>query len=402
MKLLMFVPTSGRGGVSLVIRKVFQGLADYAPKDWNFEVLGQAYNEILEPVVYPENWKFTQIDPVEKLPPHPHQFRFLWDNVECFYDHLVRVAGDYDLIYCPSVFWCIRSREWDIRTPFVAHIPDIAYDEIPMGQLLEQHFRVATQLVRKRANFTIFLSEYWRKHATGVYGFDEDKTTVIPNSADFVAENYDPSPQEALRVREKYGLPEHYVLAFHPLWHKSPATILWAQRHARSISPLVPPLVMAGIGTEHLLTDAPVDRHITEVRKVLAEIGVQPDVDFFSLGRVPEEDIAGLYAGATVSVNASQMEGDLSGNTFNAFMAHCPHIYSDLPVYTMRIGREKYGYSFMTGEYIALAQRLIDVCADRDEARRRAVAAYGYAVSRTVKDVANEYIDVFSRVLHGR
>lgn len=401
-RVLIFAPTVGRGGVSLVVRKVFRGLAECAPSNWQFDVLGQRWNEIGEAVAYPSEWGFTQLAPLspeQKMPAHPHQFPWLWQQCEMFYQHLASVAGEYDLIYCPSSWWAIRANKWTLPVPFITHIPDFAFDQIDMG-LLAQHFRVASQLTSYRADFTIFPADYWRNHAINYYGFAPDKTQTISHSADFVAEDYHPTPEEGLRVRARYGLPEQYVLAFHVASsHKDPETILLGQLHARRNSPHVPPLVIAGIETERFKSNAPDAQPIMRIRQVIREIGATLGKDLFILGGVPESDIAGLFAGATVSINASRMEGDLSGVTFNAFMARNPHIYSDLPVYVDRIGRDALGWCFPVGDAEALGNCLIAACENRDEAMRRALEAYKFAHQRTVRDVAAEYLEVFDRYL---
>lgn len=402
-RVLIFTPTIGRGGVHLVARVIFAALAKFAPADWEFEVLGQTFTEHGLRMEYPSQWTFTQLDPHSTLPAAgSEQFEWLWHHNITFYLHLKRMVeeGKFDMVYCISPWWVIRAYEWSLGVPFVCNIPDFAWDVMDMSPPLVQHFTVASAFIRERATHTIFSAAYWQRHALKKYAFDEDTTSVIQSSADFVASDFTATPQEAERVRAKYGLPEHYVLAFHCMYHKMPILILRAQRRARIKSALVPPLVMAGIGTEHLLSDNRVDDHIDQVRQMMAQVQVTPGVDFFVPGQVPEEDVAGLYAGATVSVNASNMEGDLAGNTLNSFMAHCPHIYSALPVYVERIGREKFGYSFTPGEYVDLAQRLIDVCEDRSEARRRAVAAHGWAVERNVEDVVEEYLRLFGKVIN--
>lgn len=401
MKVLLYLPACGRGGVSLIVRKIFQGLADYAPPDWQFHILGQQWNEIHEKIVYPSSFSFEQIDPVDRLPLHPEQFNYLWQSMEAFAAHLTRVAPSFDIVWSPSIWWAIRAKCWSLDVPLVTTISDMAWDTFSMSKSLDAHFWLCTKLIHERSSHVVFSSAYWQRHAIENHGYDPAKTTVVQSSADFVAANFDPSPEEAERVRQKYGLPGHYILSFHPMGHKDPETILNAQFIARRASATVPPLVFAGIDTDLLLQSESVNDHIDRVKMLLEMLKFNPGLDFFCLGRIPEEDIAGLYAGATLSISASKMEGDLSGNTLNSFMAHCPHIYSDIPVYTMRIGCDKLGYTFQTGNPMSLSQQMTALCENPEEARKRAIAAYAFAATRTVKDVANEYIDVFRRVVDG-
>lgn len=396
---LIYTPTVGRGGVHLVVRKLLRGFADYAPKDWQFSVLGQRFDEIGLPVEYPADWPFMQVEPLsdgETLPAHPHQFQWLLNNAEPMVDHLKRVAGDYDLIYCPSPWWTMRVQDFTLPVPFVTTIADFAFDHIDMG-LLVHHFRYVATLAAKQCTFVVFPSDFQRQHSELYYNFK--RTRTISHSADFVADGFTPTPEEALRVREKYGLPNRYVLAFHCMYHKDPRTVLMGQLHARRSSPLVPPLVLAGIGTEHLLDNTRVDSHVEEIRALLSEIHANPGDDLFVLGRIPDEDVAGLFVGAAVSVSASTSEGDLAGGTFNAFMARTPHIWSDLPVYRDRVS-EEYGWSFPLRDAEALGQRIVDVCENPDEAAKRALAAFGFTMRRTIEDVVRDYLMVFTEVLH--
>lgn len=397
-RVLIYAPTVGRGGVHLVVRNLTHALATYAdPDEWSFAVLGQRYDEIGLPVEWPEAWPFEQIDPVGKLPAHPDQFAFLMANVEVFVAHLRRAAKDYDVVYCPSVWWTMRSQQWDIGAPFVTTIPDFAFDQgVDMG-LLAQHFRVVSLLVAHRAACVVFPTDFQRSHGETYYQMA--RTRTIYHSADFVADGFSPTPEEALRVRAKYGLPERYVLAFHCAYHKDPITILKAQHRARSRSPHVPPLVMAGIGTEHFLADIMPDIPSMQVRQTMWEIKASVGNDLFVLGTIPDEDVAGLHAGATCAVSASRSEGDIAGGTFNAFMARTPMIYSELPVYRERLGADgRYGYPFPVGDHVALSERIIEACERRDDAQQRALEAFGWAQQRTSRDVAKEYLDVFASV----
>lgn len=408
IRVLVYAPTIGRGGVHLVVKTLMNALAtDTDPDEWHFAVLGQRYDEIGLEVEWPKEWPFTQIEPLydgQKLPAHPRQFAFLAQMADVFVDHLVRLVPHHDLVYCPSPWWTMPA-EWPealTKKPFVTTLPDFAFDFIDMGTLAA-NFRVVSQRIADRADLTIFPSDFQREHGEALYGFGEDgkKTKTISHSADFLASESIPSGDEAERVREKYGLPANYVLAFHPAYHKDPVTILRAQKLARSLSPNIPPLVMAGIGTEHFLTQKAVDHHIDDVRKTLKEIGIQPGIDFWALGTIPNEDVAGLHAGATVALIASRSEGDLSGPMFEAMMARTPLIFSDLRVFTDRLGTdETYGLTFPVGEFGTLAAKLIDLCEHADDARERAKAAYAFARKRTVHDVVKDYLKAFKEVLN--
>lgn len=390
-KVLIYTPTVGRGGVKRVVEKLSQSLAKVAnPQDWAFDVLGQTYDEIGGMVEYPKSWAFTQLEPGEKIPAHPHQFEYLYQHREVFYAHLKKVSANYDLIYNFSPWWTMRSKEWDLPVPFVTTVPDFAFDMIDMG-LLSFNFRHVAKMIAQRASFVTFPSNFQREWGEKYYGFKQTRT--IHHSADFVADNFDATAEEAERVREKYGLPKQYSLAFHPMYHKGVLTVLqaWSEYPLEN-------LVVAGIGTEHILSDKPVDNHIDLVRTALKTTGHEPGKTFFALGRIPEEDIAGLYVGATCAICMSESDGDLSGSIFEAMMASCPLICSDLPVFTERL-TGKHCLFAPVKDAKTLAERINQIINDPESARQRALEAFGYANSRTAADVANEYLQIFREVL---
>lgn len=401
-RILIYAPTVGRGGVHRVVQKLMGGFARHAdPEQWSFSVLGQTYDEIGLPVEWPEAWPFEQLDPGSTIPPHPVQFNWLNNHQKTFFAHLQRkvAGGDYDLIYCPSAWWTMRVPKWEMPIPFVTTVPDFAFDFIDMG-MLTFNFRHVAKLIADRADFVVFPSNFQRCHGERFYNYH--KTRTIHHSADFVADSFDASGDEGLRVRIKYNLPHHYILAFHPMYHKAIDIILQAQKWARQQCRDVPPLVVAGIGTEHLLTANEVDSHIARIRELMKEIGVNPGVDFFALGRMPDEDIAGLYTGATAAVFASRSEGDISGGMFEAMMASTPLIFSDLPVLTERLGTDRhYGLHFKVDDVQALGSAIVEVCSYPQAARQRALNAFGFTRQRTVADVAGEYLDTFQGVLNG-
>lgn len=402
IRVLIYAPSVGRGGVHRVVQKLMGGFAQYADSEqWSFSVLGQTMDEIGLPIEWPESWSFEQIDPGAIVPPHPLQFNWLNNQQEVFFAHLKRkvAGGDYDLIYCPSPWWTMRVRKWELPIPFVTTVPDFAFDFIDMG-MLTYNFRRVAKIIAERADFVVFPSNFQRCHGERYY--DYRKTRTIHHSADFVANDFDASSDEGMRVRIKYNLPNSYILAFHPMYHKGIDVILQAQFWARQHCPNIPALVVAGIGTEHLLKVNEVDHHITHIRQMMQDIGIQPGVDFFALGRMPDEDIAGLYVGAAAAVFASRSEGDISGGMFEAMMASTPMIFSDLPVLTERLGTERqYGLHFKMDDVPSLGSAIVETCSYPQAARQRAQNAFGFTRQRKIADVVHDYLDTFQGVLNG-
>lgn len=394
-RVLIFAPMVGRGGVHRVVQRLSHGFAAYAdPDEWHFTVLGQQYDEYHNPITWPADWPFIQVRPSAMFPAHPRQFQWLYSQRQTFYDHLEEFAPLFDLIYCPSAWWTMRVNHFCLPVPFVTSVPDFAFDFINMGELLNLNFRRVSRLIAEQTDFTVFSSHFQRLHGERNYGFK--RTATIPHSADFIADHFNASPAETERVRARYKLPKSYVLAFHPMQHKGVKTVLRAIAWARRLNLDVPPLVLAGLHTDQVLDDEVEDQHIDQVRNMIAGLHLLHGVDFYALGRIPEADIGGLYAGAKCAVAASESEGDLSGTIFEAFMASTPLIYSDLPVFTERLGLGKqYGLCFPVNDYEALAQRIIEVCESPAAAAERAVRALEWTKQRSVRDVVAEYLDVF-------
>lgn len=395
MKILLYTPTVGRGGVHRVVKTLYDALVRGFPED-SFTVLGQEYDEIGKKVSYP-----CSVIPIDgKLPLHPDQFPYLIQNGDKYYARLSKIAPEYDLVYCPSPWWGFKFQKWTIDRPFVTTISDFAFDVIDMGGLAQQ-FRGVVKRIDMHASAFVVHSKYWQTHAEKTYRLKN--VHVIEHTMDFTTDSYDPSYEHGMRVRAKYGLPDSYVLAFHCYGHKDPATILRAILHARQRSNKVPPLVIAGIGTEAYIDGYPMvpgsEGHVLEIRRVIKEIGATLGSDLHILGEIPEEDIAGLFAFAKCAVSASLSEGDLPGTAFEAIAAHIPFICSDFPVFTEKLG-DHYAWIFEKGNASQCGERMIEACDTmRQAALDKANRAYGKIVGRTAADVAKQYMTVFRKAV---
>lgn len=401
-KILIYACTVGRGGVHRVVHTLCNTLAKVAdPAEWQFAVLGQGYDEIGIKVDWPADWPFEQIEPLaagQKPPAHPKQFEWAYQQQETFVAHLKRklAAEQYDMVFCMSPWWTFRVQDLSLPVPLVTQVPDFAFDHIDVGSMA-YYFRNVAKEIAQRADFTVFASDFQRKWGEQYYNFT--KTRTVHYSADFIADNFNPTGEEAARVKAKYGLPDQYVLAFHPMYHKGITTILDA--YDLDGEPL-PPLVLGGIGTGHLNDDTPADDHIWDIRaRIKAHVITKKD-RIWALGYVPEPDIAGLYAGAMCALAASSSEGDLSGTIFEAIMAQCPIVYSDIDVFTEQLQRDKYGWCFPVGDGEGLRDTIIRVAEQPGQAALRTQEAAKWAKGRTVKDVACDYLDVFREVLIGK
>jgi glycosyltransferase involved in cell wall biosynthesis len=391
-RILIYAPMVGRGGVHRVVQKLMNGFATYAnPDEFQFDVLGQRLDEHHHRIEWPEAWDFEQIYPQGVFPQHPRLFQWLYSNAETFYSHLWGKlhSRHYDLVYCPSPWWTLRVEKFALPVPFVTSVADFAFDHINMGQIA-LHFRAAARLIPDCVDHAIYASDFQQAHGRRCYNIQNAST--IPYSAEFVADHFTASPQEGARVADKYDLPPRYVLAFHPMGHKGIDTIL----KAMAFLPDDMPLVVAGIGTGALLTKEVDNEETAESQRLIQWSGRKPGRNLFVLGRVPDEDIAGLYAWAACALAPSTSEGDLSCTIYEAIAARTPLIYSDFPVFVERLGKgDTYGLCSPMGNPAALAKCIAEVYEYPDQAWKRAERAAEWAAGRTLRDVTEDYLDSF-------
>lgn len=396
-RILIFAPMVGRGGIQRVIEKLTPTFPQAAKPDWEWAILSQTFNEIGERIHWPHGVSWFQVRPTPDLPHHPYLFPFLMEHAPAFYAHLQAVSGDYDLIWCPTPWWAMDVPQWDIRTPLVSTVFDLAFDHIDLG-MIGDYFRLQARRIAQRSARTIFPSRFQRDYGQAFYGFE--RTAVIPHSADFIPTDFPVSSDGITAFREVYDLPERWILAFHCTYHKDPITILRAYHAARQESPDVPPLVMAGVQTDLYRAAIPFDAHVAQVQRLIVELDLRLDHDLFILGPVADAHIGPLYAGASAALIASQSEGDVPAGAFEAIATLTPLIYSQLPAIVERLGSgPAYGLSFPVGDVEALSAAIIEVCNWPQAAADRANRAYDWSQQRHVQDVAREYLKVFEEVI---
>ena len=392
-RVLIYAPIIGRGGVRRMVTRLAESWSKL--NDWSFVALSQPHDEQGEKIDWP--CEFIQIDG-GPAPRHPDLFNWLYENQPTFLKHWQRMKG-FDLTYLPMPWWTTRVPDFKAPMPIVATLHDFAWDQL---NYTAHEFRAEARTFAAINAFACFPSDFQRRWAQDFYGFRSTRTI---HHGHFIPSSFVATPAEAARVREHYRLPERYTLAFHCANDKKdPVTILRGQLEARRASPDVPPLVLAGLDTEWFAPPfVPRGHHALgfaqQIVSVIKACGYTYGQDLFVLGRIPETDIAGLYAGATAAITATRNEGGISGAMFEAFAAHTPCIYTDLPIFSERLDVNEYGWVFDVGDVGRLGQLIVDVVNNPDEAFRRAQQAFRFANSRTWDDAAAEYIEVFEEVL---
>lgn len=386
MKILIYANSVGRGGVTRVVEILS---AAFARAGLDCAILGQRYNETGHEVQWERSFPFVQVRPVEKLPLHPLQFNFLLASAQVMVDHLAEMQHDFDVIFAVTPWWSIGGMvDWEITTPVVSEVPDFAFDHINMGSFLTPYMREAARRIAERSSMTIFLSDFQRKWGEDHYGYNRSK--VIHHAIDyapFVKGDGELPP----------GVPDEFILAFHCWGHKDPETILRGYGLLRDERP-VPPLVMAGIGTEQLIVPNP-DRQGNYLRGVIKRLGLEIGRNVIVPGFVKDEAIPALYKHALASIIASRSDGDLSLTIYETINYRTPLVYDDLEVFTESLRDGEHGISFMVGSGTDLSRALGQVLDDPAGAKQRAERAYADFSVRRIDDVVKEYVAAFEQAV---
>jgi len=393
-KLLYYAPFVNRGGVKRVVESVLGKLAQTAAEhDWEIQILGQGLDENQNPVKYP-SIPFQQLEPNEKLPLPPKLYEALIRNSHRNLRHLAEMAPDYDLIYCPNPLWGMWG-EWEIETPFVCTIHDYAWDFVDIGNFFRDYYTAVCYKIAERAEVVTGMSNYHLGHGAMKYGFK--KTKLIPNSADLFAQPYTDGKPEIDRVREKYHLPEKYILLPHALHHHGIDIGLRGYDVARNFNQDIPPLVICGIGTENIL-DPKTDYERSIYMLIQWELRCELGRDILIVGTVDGDDMGALFAGAVMTLVPSRMDGDVSGSAFQAIQSHSPLVMSDFPAFTERLNSNRVLF-FKMDDPIELADRILTVPYHGFSARMRADTAFLLEKFYTLDSIVERYWKLFKETV---
>ena len=101
------------------------------------------------------------------------------------------------------------------RTKIVVHIHDVSFRAYPELIGWSDRLFLALLIPRslRRAALILAPSQFTKDEIVKYYGIDKEKIAVIPNAVgtDFL-ESHAPDPGEDSAIREKYHLPEHFIL----------------------------------------------------------------------------------------------------------------------------------------------------------------------------------------------
>jgi glycosyltransferase involved in cell wall biosynthesis len=161
------------------------------------------------------------------------------------------------------------------------------------------------------------------------YGVDPDRVKVLPP---LPASYATVSSADDLRlIARKYELPERYVIYPGQLWpHKNHARVIQALERVKLTHGIAIPAVFCGSHFDQIR-----DRQRRLLMRMAEECGVSMQISW--LGYVPEEDMAGLYQGATALVMPT-LFGPTNMPPLEAWVHGCAVITSET-----RGARELYG-----------------------------------------------------------
>ena len=155
-------------------------------------------------------------------------------------------------------------------------------------------FSLAIRLAIRTSRHVITLSRASKRDLMELCGIPEGKVTVTHLAAD---ERFRPaSPEEVDRVRDKYGLPERYVL------------YLGINKPHKNLVRLVEAWARLEVNSElRLVLAGREDPRYPQARQRAIELGLGTRLLF--LGDVAEDDLPALYSGALLFVFPSLYEG---------------------------------------------------------------------------------------------
>jgi glycosyltransferase involved in cell wall biosynthesis len=220
-------------------------------------------------------------------------------------------AREFDLYFEPNFIPLnIRAR----RT--VVTVADFSFARFPEWHTADKVHYYAKNFWEKirRADRIIVISDFIRNEAIQRFGFSPDKLTTIPLGVDReIYRIYD--PQDLRSTREKYRLPENFILfvgSIEP--RKNLERLLLAYQGLEESARSEVKLVLAGFkGWEN-------ERIVSLIRKMRSDV--------FYLGYLPEGDLGKIYNLARLLVYPSLYEG-FGLPPLEAMACGCPVVVSN-------------------------------------------------------------------------
>ncbi|MFO7681751.1 MAG: glycosyltransferase family 1 protein [Chloroflexota bacterium] len=240
-------------------------------------------------------------------------------------------------------------------------------------------FQFTTRLALRAADHVIAISEATRQDFINAYHVDPGRITAVPLAP---APHFQPQPPAHMQtIRQKYNLPDHYVLYLginKP--HKNLPQLIRAWAAVQQQMDAAPVLVIAGAW----------DERYPEARQLTTGLGLTGRVVF--LGPVSDEDLPGLYSAADLFVFPSHYEGFglpvIEAMACGTAVA-CAHT-SSLP----EVGGDAAAY-FNPHDVGDIAQTILRLLQTNDERRFRQQQSVQQAAQFTWKNTAQATLALY-------
>lgn len=196
----------------------------------------------------------------------------------------------------------------------ISTIHDICCWDCPetMNTMSKWYFRISHWVAMKKCSKIITISEFSRQRIMQRLGYPGGKLPVIFCGID--SKFF--TPANPASVREKYNLPEDYVLSLSTLEPRKNLQLLVKAYEALILEGnTLPPLVLAG-------------RKGWKMDDLLEGIAAQVVEKLHFTGFIDDEDLPAIYAGAKLFVFPSKYEG-FGIPPLEAMAAGCPVLSSD-------------------------------------------------------------------------
>ncbi|MCU1430788.1 MAG: glycosyl transferase family 1 [Actinomycetia bacterium] len=272
------------------------------------------------------------------------------------------------------------------NVPYAARVPIVltVYDLIvyldatkARSRAAGAYYRAAVPRAVRRASVIVALSPFTARQLVETFDVPPERLRVIEAGLD--RDRWQPQTDTAVSaVRTRFSVPERYLLYVGTAKrHKNLATLVAAHRSDH------PPLVLAG----------------PTVRE-LASVGIEPANDgrIIVLGRVPDDTLPALYAGALALVLPSLHEG-LGLTPLEAMACGTPVVVSDGGALPDTVGEAGVIVpSLDTDAWSVALSRISD-----DDGLRERLGRVGFdrVATRDWRDCAQRYVDVYREAAAG-
>lgn len=231
------------------------------------------------------------------------------------------------------------------KGPMVTTVHDLSIfegrEEYGTGFYL--YYKTLLKKALHQSDFVVTVSDFSRKRIAQTFSVPPEKIKIIYNKvpAAFLQQAVKTEPQERLRLKAAYSVPDEFVLYTGGLEkRKNIALLAQGFKRARRDGHRVPKLVMTGVHPQEMPN---------EYRDLLNDDGIH------LLGYLPYNDLMGIYKMASLVVNTSGYEG-FGIPVLESLTLQKPILCSDIPVYR-EIG-EQCVYYFRNGDTEDFANQL--------------------------------------------